>query len=384
MAAVPVTPKVVRWAVERSGFSVDEIADAIDVDASTVRAWFTGEKQPSLGEARKLAKTLRRPLAFLLWPEPPADEPPHVAFRAPVASEMRDLNANEQRYIRQAVRLQEIVDHLRVESGKRPPAIPHASIREAPASAAASAREWLGISVDTQVAWGSEYEALRQWRTRFERCGIHVFFFALGGDACRGITLSHEGVPVIVINTAFNPYARIFTIFHELGHTLTRTTSACAASLAVIDDAAERVERWCDQFAAAVLMPWSDVEKFLHERKLVGIVDDLGVAKAVSRRFKVSVPAAALRLINGGRATWRLWHAIPRDVNNKTSGGAPPDEPRTTPVIRLHELGERLARELLDGIRSDLIERSQVASYLRVDDNSLTEIEARVLRAAAG
>jgi Zn-dependent peptidase ImmA (M78 family) len=383
MATVPVTPEVVSWAVDQSGFTVEQIADAVDTDAHAVRAWMTGAKRPSLGEARKLARKLRRPLALFLWPAPPSDEPPRVAFRAPLASEMRDLNPTERRYIRQAARLQGLLEHLDEQSGDEVRSFPKITPSMDPNVAATVTRDWLGITVEEQIAWLSEYTAFSQWRSCLQSHGVFVFALALGPDACRGITLANERVPVVIVNTAFNTRARIFTLFHELAHVLTRTTSACAASPAAANDAAEQLERWCEQCAATALMPWKSVEDFLQERAFPAKLDDLAGANSVARRYKVSLPAAVLRLIDGGRASWKLWRAIPRDVNAKASGGGAPEEPRTTPVVRLHEFGMLVARRLVRGLRADLIERSQVASYLRVDDGSLAEIERRVEEAQA-
>lgn len=378
MATVPVTPEVVSWAVDQSGFTVEQIADAVDTDAHVVRAWMTGARRPSLGEARRLARKLRRPLALFLWPAPPSDEPPRVAFRAPLVSEMRDLNPTERRYIRQATRLQSLLEHLEKETGDQTRSFPKITPSMDPNLAAVAARDWLSLTVEEQMAWPSEYAAFSQWRGCLQRHGVLVFALALGPDACRGITLANEHIPVVIVNTAFNTRARIFTLFHELAHVLTRTTSACAASPAAANDAAEQLERWCEQFAAAVLMPWRSVEDFLEERAFPPRLDDLAAASSVARHYKVSLPAAVLRLIDGGRASWKLWRAIPRDVNAKAGGGGTPEEPRTTPVVRIHEFGMPVVRRLVRGLQADLIERSQVASYLRVDDGSLAEIERRV------
>src|ERR1700755_1212950 len=112
MSTVPVTPKVVAWAVEQSGFSVDEIAESLKRPAAKVRAWMNGTEEPNVGEARALAKKLRRPFAFLFWPAPPRTVTPDVAFRAPVADATRELNASERRHIRQASRVQTLLAEL--------------------------------------------------------------------------------------------------------------------------------------------------------------------------------------------------------------------------------------------------------------------------------
>lgn len=376
MGSVPVTPAVVSWAVDQSGFTVEEIADATDTTSASVAAWLKGTAQPSLGQARKLAKKLRRPLALLMWSSPPPDDTPDVAFRAPVADEMRDLNTVERRFIRQSARLQKVAGSLRSEIHDTLADLPALDRTKDASDAAAKVRRILGISVPDQIKWNSEFVAFRSWRAAFEKHGILVFTLPLGGDSCRGMTLADPTAPTIVINTHWNVRARIFTLFHELGHVLTGTTSACAASLK--HSARDTVERWCEELAAAALMPWSAIEQHLTEQRVSGSVDDLAVASSIARTFKVSLQAATLRLISGGRAKWTLWDQIPKDSDVKSGGGGAPEEPRTTPIIRIGELGRATVDLFVRGMKADLIDRSQVASYLRVGDDALSEIERRI------
>lgn len=381
MATVPVTPAVVSWAVDHSGYTIEELAKAVKAEPSEIRAWLKGTKQPKLGKARALAKKLRRPLAIFLSPEPPSSDAPAVAFRAPVAEEMRDLNSNEQRYIRQASRIQDVVGHLHGAVGDPRPTIPMFSTSDDVAAAARQARSWLGTRIEEQITWSSDSAAFREWRSRLETHGILVFALALGGDSVRGMTLASDHSPVIIVNTHFNPGARIYSLFHELGHVLTATTSACAASWT---PGTNQIERWCDGFAANALMPWDDVCQFLESKGWTGIVDELSVPRALAKRYKVSLSAATLCLINGGRAKWPLWQTIPRTSNDKSGGGATPDEPRKTSIVRLHEFGTHATGFLVRAMRAEKIDRSQVASYLRVDDWSLSDIERRLEQGETG
>jgi Zn-dependent peptidase ImmA (M78 family) len=375
--SVPVTPAVVSWAVDQSGFTVDEIADATETTSAVVAAWIKGTEMPSIGQARKLAKKLRRPLAMLMWSSPPPDDTPDIAFRAPIAEEMRNLNPVERRFIRQSARLQRILGTLRREIRDNLPELPELAATQDAGEGAAKVRRLLNVSIADQIRWNSEFVAFHAWRESFEQQGILVFTLPLGEESCRGMTLADPAVPIIVINTHWNVRARIFTLFHELGHVLTGTTSACAASWKH-SARGEPTERWCEAFAAAALMPWSAIEHHLATRRVHGTVNDLAVANSIARTFKVSLQAATLRLIHGQRANWSLWDQIPRDSNAKSGGGGAPEEPRTTPIIRLGELGRSTIDLFVRGMKADLIDRSQVASYLRVGDDALTVIERKI------
>jgi transcriptional regulator with XRE-family HTH domain len=89
-----VTPSVLRWAIDQSGYKTDDLAHAIGVQSSAVEAWASGNTKPTLTEVRKLASKLHRPLATFLLPAPPAARPLSVQFRQPTGHE-RELNPSE-------------------------------------------------------------------------------------------------------------------------------------------------------------------------------------------------------------------------------------------------------------------------------------------------
>src|SRR5207344_1041034 len=97
-----------------------------------------------------------------------------------------------------------------------------------------------------------------------ESKGILAFQFPMGSDSCRGFSLWDETAPAVAVNTAWNPAARSFTLLHELGHLVTRTSSACLEGWGRRrENEGDQHERWCESFAASVLAPWDQVERFL-------------------------------------------------------------------------------------------------------------------------
>ena len=52
-------------------------------------------------------------------------------------------------------------------------------------------------------------------------------------------------------------------------------------------------------------------------------------------------------------------------------------------MIRLGEFGRATAETLIRGMRAEVLDRSQVASYLRVNDGALDEIEEKLTNSAA-
>ena len=60
-----------------------ELAEKASVDPSVVLAWLDGEAQPTKTQFRTVMSMLRRPAAFFMLPEPPAEEAIPAAFRSP-------------------------------------------------------------------------------------------------------------------------------------------------------------------------------------------------------------------------------------------------------------------------------------------------------------
>jgi Zn-dependent peptidase ImmA (M78 family) len=374
---VPITPGVLAWALETSGYDISSVAHGVGVETDLVHRWLSGEECPTLTRFRAVARVLRRPTATFLLPGPPKSEPPQIEFRPPPGESSRKLHPEELRCIREAERLQRAVAWITSEIGQETQPLPSVRPRSSPESAAATARRLLAVLLEEQLAWLNESEALKRWREALEGLGVLVFLLPIGANAARGFSIWHEASPLIAVNTHWNSAARIFTLLHELGHLLTRTNSICAqaGSRLPLPGADTDVERWCERFAAAVLMPESAVLETLVS---LGIPSDdratsLEVAKKVSRRFKVSLRAATLRLISIGRASWDLYTLIPATSDARSGGGG---GGRNRLQVRIDEYGRRTARVFLHGLQNDVIDASEVMRYLDISYRNLEELES--------
>ncbi len=158
-----------------------------------------------------------------------------------------------------------------------------------------------------------------------------------------------------------------------------RTSSLCAqATKPTAWKDEDQVERWCEQFAAAFLVPWAAAEDLLTQRygwKRGQKITDLSRASYLANKLHVSLRAAALRLVNKGVAGWSLYQAIPPVVDGKAKGG-PATGGRRRPQIRVDEYGVRATRTFLEGVRRDVITHGDALRYLDVADTEVAELEA--------
>jgi len=369
---VPITPSVLTWAIDESGLSRADIAKAVGVSQETVRSWEAGIR-PGLTQLRKLATQVRRAIAVFLLPEPPKRVIPTVSFRATPGETPRELNPAERRAVRQARRVQEMLSWLVSELKERGSSLPSATTSDEPERAASIVRTRLGIPPDRQLNWESPAEAFDAWRGAFEEAGIAVFAYSMGSNSCRGFSLSDDLVPLVAVNTAWNTQARIYTLFHELGHLVTGTSAMCAnpRKRRLTGESIDPVERWCEEFAAAALLPWKAVQSVTgltpHHQVL-----DLAAATVIARRFKVSLRAATLLLIRKGLAEWGLYEKIPARVDDKSGGGGGGGRQRSE--IKSDQFGPRTGRLFYQGWERDVISRSTILDYLDIPDHTIEQL----------
>jgi Zn-dependent peptidase ImmA (M78 family) len=255
--------------------------------------------------------------------------------------------------------------------------LPQVAIGTDAERAAAIAREFLGVSTEAQSMWSSNFAALREWRNAFEESGILVFLMAMGAKSARGFSIWDDTAPVITVNTHWNAAARIYTLFHELGHLLTRTNSICAnySIGRSSSSSSSEIERWCEQFGAAALMPKDAVKKALDDFRVVthAPVTDLDIPRRLAGRFHVSVRAATLRLIGLQRATWSLYRKIPVISDSKSGGGG--GKGRTRAVARVDRYGRRATELFLRGLKRDVINAADVMHYFSVSYPEISQLE---------
>lgn len=367
----PANPDVLRWARELAGWDVDGLANRLKVKPGVVESWESGDQSPSLAKARQLADLYRRPVATFLVAGPPQNDIPAVAdFRGLVEE---GFGRALRRELQRAERRREIMLRL---AGPRPFALADVEFDGDVTVSAADVRAKLGITVKDQVSASDSTAALGLFTGALADAGALVFTMSRIDTAdCRGFSVYNDLYPVIMINGADPPQARSFTLFHELGHLLQRTSGVCTL---FGPSAAETVS---NRFAAEMLMP---------ERTFLGRLGDrdpLEALKDLANMFNVSQEAAAVRLRVLGRisqdeldsvrneAAERL--AERRQRQRDTPGGPP--HYRT----QLRNLGEQFVTTVVDAREEQRITEVEAAHYLESKLTTIDGMENELVKRAA-
>lgn len=295
-----INPDIVRWARERSGYTLQEVAKSLKKDVETISNWESGAAAPTYVQLETLADKYRRPVAMFFFPEPP-QEPDFVGQLALRSSEIEQLDPSIRILLRQARARQ--LSLMELNMGVNPAEMKifrdlHAQLDDSVTELAQQTRSYLGISVEAQVSWRRAREAIENWRESVEEKGVFVFKEAFEGDSVDGFCLVHEQFPVIYLNNSRSSVRQIFSLFHELAHLLLGENGITRG----INLVGEQIEVFCNQFAGEFLVPSSDLETHLD----FPIYDDDAIDSAIEELadyYKVSRPVILRRLVNRGILT---------------------------------------------------------------------------------
>jgi Zn-dependent peptidase ImmA (M78 family) len=142
----------------------------------------------------------------------------------------------------------------------------------------------------------------------------------LDPDEFRGFTLSDPVAPLVFINGADTRAAQMFTLAHELAHIW--LGESALSDVTPNAPPTHRVERWCNQVAAELLVP-VDVLRGDYRRD----ADLSHEMNQLARRFKVSTLVILRRLHDAGYLTrQQFWAAYEEEARHlrglrKGSGG---------------------------------------------------------------
>ncbi|MHB1201126.1 MAG: ImmA/IrrE family metallo-endopeptidase [Polaromonas sp.] len=233
-----INPKILRWMRERGGLNVGDAARAAGMSPDRLTRWEAGESQPTFLQAQKLAQALHAPFGYLFLAEPPTEGLPLPDLRtvggAPVPRPSVDLVDT----IRLSLQRQAwYVEHLHDQGSEPLPFVARFTTDAPVRTVAADMRAVLGIDVETcQRNWEIYF---RQLVNAAEASGILVMRSGIVGNNThrpldvgefRGFAISHPLAPLVFINSADAPAARLFTLMHELVHIWVGSSGISSAS----------------------------------------------------------------------------------------------------------------------------------------------------------
>lgn len=378
-----VRPTLLAWARTSANLTLEALAKRSKLAAADLGAWEQGEGVPSVEQLRAIAKACRRPLVVFYLPEPPRDFDAMRDYRRLPTAERTTQSPNLTVEIRRAHELREAAVELAERIGEPPVTARFTTqLGEDPEHAAHRVRERLQIPTDLVATWSDPHEALRSWRTALERQGVlTVQMTGVRVAEVRGFAVHERPFPVIAINGADAPYARIFSLMHELGHLALGHDARCR-----IDpddegpDRTGRVERFCNAFAGALLMPADAilVHPVVRRTRAARRWND-DELDALSRTFRVSRDAALRRLLDLGCTPPEFYRRAHERYATESAVGGGGDFYRT----RVARLGRSFIRLVFTGLAEGHISSLDAAAYLGVKTRQLARLQDTALDGTA-
>ena len=370
MTDIPVSGRVITWAREFRGLSLEEAADRIGVTTDELRDIETEARQPSLTKFEKMASAYRLPLATLFRQTPPPAPPELADFRTfegarPKSSFDFHVALSNVRTLQATLNVLRSEDQLFYGAALR-----QYDLSDDPFQRGEDERQKIGAPVRQQLSWGAG-DGFRRWRAIIERLGISVYLQAFDLNDSRGCAIFDDGaLPAILINkNESSENARTYTLIHEYAHLLARRPG--------ISDLNRRnpVEVWCNRFAAAFLMPISALRQVLPNWPDRPEEWPDATIHAAARSLKVSAQALAIRLEDLGKAH----EGLNRRFAYRVPPPRKPAKVRYT-IRRLSEIGGRYTASIIGALDREIIDVVRASQDLALKPNSLDDARAYVER----
>lgn len=265
MTRIDVNPRILQWAQHRSGRSDAEMHRKFN----TWGLWLQQKKNPTFSQLEDLAEYTHVPFGYFFLTEPPIENLPIPDFRAgraakkaPASGDLLDtiyLNQRRQSWYEEYL--------MKLEDPEPLPFVGSAQGLDATAAATL-----ITEALDYQVTNRTKLRLISKIRshlmTKFEELGGLVIFNSMVGnntkrmldlEEFRGFTLQSPIAPLIFINANDTVNGQIFSFLHECAHVWNGGGSGVSAGGDPLDNRDIHIERWCDQVAAEVAVPTTDL-----------------------------------------------------------------------------------------------------------------------------
>jgi len=377
---VSINAELLIWAIDNSGYELQDVASSVGVSLETLLSWRSGESMPTWRQLKALANKTGRPVAAFYLPSPP-DVPRRLRdFRTYPGAVLGHFSPELRKLIRQARSLREQALELfdTLEEPPEFPDLPFFKIRDSVTDCADTLRNFVGITVDQQLAWPGEHVALNAWREILFDEGVFVVQLAIDKREARGFSDNYDRLNLIAVSAQEDyPCARIFSVFHEVCHLCLRKAGVSDPRSYVEEGGHHAtVERFCDRVAGAFLVPVENkVVRTLLQRVVASGRVDLDELKRASGRLKVSQSAILYRMVEARLIEQADYH----DILAYWQDRGLPDKRKIKVRVarrRVASLGKRYAQMVMSALDSGSISSHEASSLLGARPRWLSEIRA--------
>lgn len=294
--AYGINPKILKWARESSGISLELMATRLKSSVETFKNFENGTKQLTINQLYKLANYYKRAVAiFYLKKVPEGIILPDLRTIKYDPKSIKNISNSMNYQIRNILTKKKKMIYLSDVVGFKPDYsfLNDIDLSDNYTNIAKRIRKIFSIDTNEYKSL-KDNDVLKYWRKKIEDRNILVFQFPfIDLKVSRGFALSSLPYPTIGLNQKDLHYSRIFTLIHELLHIFYHENGICDTLL--LSDQNLDIEIKCNKIAAEVLLPTEEFTDF------VSTISELSWKEKInqiSKTFKVSYSVGVFRLRN--------------------------------------------------------------------------------------
>ncbi len=258
MATANINTAMLTWARERSGCSVSDFAYKLMIDEERLLKWESGEQTLTFNQAMQFADKAHVPFGYLFLLHPPVETLLIPDLRTVDGKPVNRPSAELLDIVKLMLQRQEWYrEYLKQQFIEPNPYVGRFSLQDDVKTIVESIRKVLNLASHPQRGNSDDY--YRDLVNRIESVGILVmrqanlghFTRPLRVEEFRGFAITDEYAPIIFVNHADAPGARLFTLIHELCHIWIGQSGISDGDT----HASRREEVLCNAVAAELLVP---------------------------------------------------------------------------------------------------------------------------------
>ncbi|MFC1860763.1 ImmA/IrrE family metallo-endopeptidase [Chloroflexota bacterium] len=400
---IPVNHKILEWARKEARLTPAHAATKARIkdlkargikegllSSERIEQWEKGPETPTYSQHENIAKAYRRPVLTFFLPEPPSQVTRLQDFRTVGSKviESETFSPEFSAFIRKLDALQiSLRDLLETINTKPLPFIGTINLESPHVEVAKMIRGLLNYSFEDQRKARTPETVFSELRHHAEDIGIFVllegnlgsYHTDFSAEVFRGLSISDDIAPFIVINPHDAKVAMIFTLIHELCHLLLGESGISNWNRLDISKRhlPFRNESYCDRVTAEFLSPESDILN-VWNKQLPRYSPDLAI-EHIARQFNVSRVVIARRLLELNEIDndfyWDYFNSCLEEWQGLRDKIKPTKEFKIPLKVRTRsKLGNRLVNTVLGAAMEGKISELNGSRLLNVKINDFSRI----------
>lgn len=371
MSRVVVSAARFRSLLANRNIEISEAAERCQTIAD-LEALAQNDQELSFSDVEKLAALISRPWSYLLIDEPEAapdfgqDNRTFENRRSSLSSDLRAELESASRLLDDALELfpRDVFE------------VPKAGPSTSAVTLADRMRTFLGVSADSQLNAKDDFASLRLWVDALHSRSVYVLQRGLADGSVRAFSMVRGDHALITVSTKDTAYARAFSALHEYTHITLRSAGVCD-----LDDHSE-VERFCNQVAAAVLLPKSLIAHVLQDEPVFSgqASEDDDRLIRLSRQLRVSQAALLIRLRDLARIDQETFEELEHRRTTRR-GGKRGGGDYYRPAI--NRVSRKFAWNVISAWDGGDLDRQEVSDLLGIGEHTAARFRSELLKGEA-